>query len=100
MTGTAKAPSAATAQIAEQGAPAAAAPEPADEVDELPPTDPRAVAATLERTVVSLLTAGEVHVIGYGCRTIARMAIEGKRKRMLQCGGTQAARSMGWVGHM
>lgn len=64
---------------------------PAESVLDTSGGDEGALASTLEATVVSLLASDDDMVTAYGCRCLARMAMEGKRKRLLQCGATQAA---------
>ena len=40
---------------------------------------------------MSLLGSHDEEVTAFGCRCLSRMAIEGKRRRLLHCGGTAAA---------
>ena len=64
---------------------------PAERVLDTSGGDQGALASTLEATVVSLLASDDDMVTAYGCRCLARMAMDGKRKRLLQCGATHAA---------
>ena len=45
----------------------------------------------IDHTMISLVRCADGEAVGFGCRGIARLALDGRRKKMLEKGGTEAA---------